>query len=199
MAGSKSSQVKVFVTHSGLERVVEDEDSYFVARASEPEMEVEILSRLLLFMGLTQQNAQSVLANYKPFLKRAHWSTADKSTLVMTGSLEFVWSHTLRALDRLGLDVVEKNKTQHELKVVIQRLSKGKLGGEDDEVSESSYIMQWFRGDGKDAAEDEDKQFILKFIPKGADVTIRIQDINNELAESVLAEQVGKGLLLELK
>ena len=89
------------------------------------------------------------------------------------------------------------------MKILVQKLSKEKIGGEKDEIAESSFIMQWFSGEGKNAAEDEDRQFILKLTPmtKSAmtkSVNIQLQNLEREPADSVLAEQVVKGLLIEL-
>ena len=202
LAGKLSSQTKIVVAHSGLQNVVsgegDDENFHFSSRASESDLEVEILSRLLVFMGLSQQDSTALLAGYRPYTQRAIISETNNKTVVMTGSMEFVWQRTLRALDRLGLDVAVKNEAQGELKILIQKLSNEKIGGEKDEVAESSFIMQWFTGEGKDAANDEDRQFILKLKPLTKSVNIQLQNLEREPADSVLAEQVVKGLLIEL-
>ena len=199
--GADTSQAKVYIAHSGLERVVEDDEdsSHFVSRASDRELEVEVLSRLLVFMGLTKQNATDLLLHYKPLIKRSHLAEDEKSTIIMTGSEDFVWRYTLHALDRLGLEVVDSDTVSREIKLVIQRLSKEKIGGEADDVAESSYIMQWIRGDGKDAMDDQNKQFILKLSPRSSTSAIQLQDMKREPADSVLAEQLIKGLLIELQ
>lgn len=200
--GELSSQTKIVVTHSGLQNVVsgegDDESFHFSSRVSESELEVEILSRLLVFMGLSQQGSTDLLASYRPYTQRAKLSATDNKTVVMTGSKGFVWQRTLRALDRLGLDVAEKNEGQGELKILIQKFSKEKIGGEKDEVAESSFMMQWFSGEGKNAADDVDRQFILKLKPLTNSVNIQLQNLEREPSDSVLAEQVIKGLLIEL-
>ena len=201
-SGKQSSQTKIVVTHSGLQNTAtgegDDENFHFSSRASESELEVEILSRLLVFMGLSQKGSTALLAGYRPYTQRAKISESDNKTVVMTGSKSFVWQRTLRALDRLGLDVAEKNENQGELKILIQKLSNEKIGGERDEVAESSFIMQWFSGEGKNAADDESRQFILKLNPLTESVSIQLQNLEREPADSVLAEQVVKGLLIEL-
>lgn len=200
--GEMSSQTKIVVTHSGLQNTVTgeggDEDFHFSSRASESELEVEILSRLLVFMGLSQQGATDLLASYRPYSQRAKLSVTDDKTVVMTGSKDFVWQRMLRALDRLELDVAEQDEGLGELKILIQKLSKEKIGGEKDEIAESSFIMQWFSGEGNNAADDEDRQFILKLKPLTKSVNIQLQNLEREPADSVLAEQVIKGLLIEL-
>lgn len=196
--GDGAGQTRVSITHSGRQNIVGDDVSYMAPRASEAQLEVELLSRLLVYMGLTRQDATALLRSYKPFAKRAQRSTVDEATMEMTGDTAFVWPRVLRAIDRLGFEVAEKDETRHELKVVIQKLTTEHIGGERDEIAESSFIMKWLGGENGDANKDETRQFYLKLEPQDKFVRLQVRNLQREPADSVLADQFIKSLLIEL-
>jgi outer membrane protein assembly factor BamC len=78
-------------------------------RASEPELEVEMLSRLMLYLGLRQLEVDQQLANIKLFAPRAsiHTDFAEDETYILVKD-EFMrtWNRTLHQLERLNFEVI---------------------------------------------------------------------------------------------
>ncbi|MCW8923197.1 MAG: outer membrane protein assembly factor BamC [Gammaproteobacteria bacterium] len=194
-----SEKTKIFMSHSGLEMFVQGDDVNWRSRCTEEELEREMLNRLALFVGLDDQEAEKVFENYRPYASRITVPGDKPNVLSITGTMNFVWKRSLRALDRLGMDVQEIDSATHQIKVAIEKLEREKLGEERDEIAESSWLMQWFSGSSEDYANDEDRQFILRFRENNAAVNLEILRPDGEPAESVLAEQLRKSLAIELQ
>ncbi len=194
-----NDKTKIFMSHSGMEKSVEGDDVNWRSRCTEEELEREMLNRLALFVGLDDSKAIKAFENYRPFASRVEVPKDKANTLYITGDMDFVWKRSLRALDRMGMDVVEMDAAKHQIKVAIEKLSKEDLGGERDEIAESSWLMQWFSGSGEDYAEDESRQFTLTFENKDGVVHLGILRPDGEPADSVLAEQFRKSLAIEFQ
>ena len=192
-------KTRIFVTHSGMEVQVQGEDVNWRTRCSEQELEHEILNRLALFVGLDDSEARAALANYKPYASRVKVPQDEASVLYVTGTMDFVWKRTLRALDRLGTDVQEMDSGSHQIKLAISQLKKSAADADEerDELAESSWLMQWFKGG--DSADDKARQFTLDLKQKNGVIKLSILTRDGELADSVLAEQLRKGLAIELQ
>ena len=86
-------------------------------RAFEPELEVEMLSRLMIYLGLRQSEVDGQLANIKLFSPRASIHTEftsggdegeeiDGTYLLVKDTYAQTWYRTLHQLDRLGFNVI---------------------------------------------------------------------------------------------
>jgi len=194
-----SDKTKIFMSHSGLEMSVQGDDVNWRSRCTEEELEREMLNRLALFVGLDEVESKKVFENYRPYASRITVPSDKANVLSITGTMNFVWKRALRALDRLGMDVQEIDSGTHQIKVAIEKLEREKIGEERDELAESSWLMQWFSGSSEDYANDEDRQFTLKFAADDDVVNLEILRPDGEPAESVLAEQFRKSLAIELQ
>lgn len=193
------SKTKIFMSHSGLEKLVEGDDVNWRSRCSEEELEHEMLNRLALFVGLDAVQSEKVFENYRPYTSRVRMPEDNVSTLYITGNMEFVWRRTLRALDRQNMDVQAIDASARRIKVAIEKISNESIGQERDEIAEASWLMQWLRGSGEGYAEDSSRQFTLKFVQGDDVVRLDILRHDGEPAESVLAEQFRKSLAIELQ
>lgn len=194
-AGSKNT--RIYVTHSGLEKSVEGDDINWRARVSEEELEREILLRLALYVGLDQKQFDKVYAQYRPYANRVKVSTDDSNVLYVTGTIDIVWKLTLRAIERMGFTIIETDPATHKVKVGIIKQTNEELGIEEDELAESSWLMQWLIGD--ENADDEDRQFFINHTAQQDVVRLDILESNNEVPDSVLAEQFIRRLVAELR
>ncbi|MCK5262907.1 MAG: outer membrane protein assembly factor BamC [Gammaproteobacteria bacterium] len=194
-----NDKTKIFMSHSGMERLVEGDDVNWRSRCTEEELEREMLNRLALFVGLNEAQAKKAFENYRPFASRVEVPEDKVNTLYITGDMDFVWKRSLRALDRMGMDVLETDTATHQIKVAIEKLTKEDLGEERDEIAESSWFMQWFSGSGEDYAENENRQFTLKLESNDGVIHLGILRPDGEPADSVLAEQFRKSLAIEFQ
>ncbi len=190
-----SNRSRVYVAHSGMEVDVQGEDINWRTRCSESELEREILSRLALYVGVDESQAKTALANYKPYASRVKIPQDDTSSLYVTGSMEFTWKRSMRALDRLGVSIAQTDMNTRTMDIAIDKLETLAAEAERDEIAESSWLMQWI----KSANDASDRQFKLAFTQSDGVTRLQIQTPQGEVAESVLAEQLRKGLAVELQ
>jgi len=195
----RGNKTRIFMSHSGMEKSVEGDDVNWRSRCSEEELEREMLNRLALFVGLSEAQSKKSFENYRPFALRVKVPKDKTNILYVTGNLDFVWERSLRALNRMGMDILKKDLKARQIKVAIEKLNKDKLGEERDEIAESSWLMQWLSGSGEDYAENENRQFTLKLAHEDGVVRLDILRPDGQPAESVLAEQFRKSLALEFQ
>ncbi|MDH5611439.1 MAG: outer membrane protein assembly factor BamC [Gammaproteobacteria bacterium] len=193
------NKTKIFMSHSGMEKSVEGDDVNWRSRCTEVELEREMLNRLALFVGLDEAQSAKVFEDYQPFASRIKVPKDKVNTLYITGDMNFVWKRSIRALDRMSIDVQEMDSNKHQIKVAIKKLARETIGEERDEIAESSWLMQWLSGSGENYAENENRQFTLKLQSDDGVVRLDILRPDGEPAESVLAEQFRKGLAIELQ
>jgi outer membrane protein assembly factor BamC len=104
-------------TQSDFKRLSENsasEPQTWGFRPREPELEVEMLSRLMVFLGLKKAEVDQQLANVKLFSPRAsiHTDNSDNETyLLMKSVKELAWNRLLHELDRLDIEVTSAEKS----------------------------------------------------------------------------------------
>ena len=116
--GEESGTTEVILTHRGMEEVVtgspaDIQGTVWQARASDPELEVEMLRRLMLHLGVTEQRADSELAVVADSPARAELVRQDgRSTLTLFEDFSRAWRRTGVALDRTGFAVEDRDREQ---------------------------------------------------------------------------------------
>jgi outer membrane protein assembly factor BamC len=117
IAGNTETGVsQIYISHRGTEyihvlstRANEDsEGAQWGFRASDTELEVEMLSRLMIYLGLEQSDVEKELKNIKLFAPRAVLQvdySENESYLLLNGQYTRNWNRTLHQLDRLNFEV----------------------------------------------------------------------------------------------
>jgi len=122
-AGTTANQV--YITHRGTEYDPESvivlarsdknhvEQAEWGFRASDTELEVEMLSRLMLYLGLRRAKVDQQLASVKLLSPRASIHTdytgdeaEDKTYILVKDEYTRTWNRTLHQLERLNIDVI---------------------------------------------------------------------------------------------
>jgi outer membrane protein assembly factor BamC len=110
--------VDIFVTHRGMTEEYKDASkttggTIWVPRPSDPELEAEFLSRLMVKLGVSAEQAKPIAA--------ATETTPTKTTLVTKGdasllnipdSFDVAWRRVGLALDRTGFTVEDRDRAQ---------------------------------------------------------------------------------------
>ena len=190
-AGRDAGTSEVYVSHQGLEQVVTSRDASsgnvettWQPRASDPQMEADLLDKLMVDFGLDSQQAKNQLASAStPRVQLA------KDTLFLPQeNLDVAWRRVGQALDRAGVAIEDLDRNAgiyyvHYVSGVAKKESKlfGFLGS----------------GNGSDTDRKADSsldrfQVVLKTQADGTNVTVR--DVKGELDDS----PAGAGLLNQL-
>jgi outer membrane protein assembly factor BamC len=149
---------EVFISHRGMEEVVQssspgtDTGTIWTPRPSDPELEAEMLKRLMVSMGSEAEKAAAQLAQPAP--QRAERAqvvvnAAGETTLVVDEGLARAWRQVGLSLDRVGFTVEDRDRSggvyfvryNDPLKEDKQRgfFSKLKFWGDDESESADQY------------------------------------------------------------
>ena len=109
----EDNTIEVFLTHRGVEEVVKgDESTVWQSRPTDPELEAEMLKRLMVFLGVQEQRAQAMLAKRVEKPVRAELITDNSgSALMIREDFSRAWRRTGVALDRVGFTVTDRDRT----------------------------------------------------------------------------------------
>jgi outer membrane protein assembly factor BamC len=171
-------RTELFLTHYGMKETVVGETDGFAQtewkwRPSDPELENEILNRLVLFLGGDKNVAKEVLqsqpkkADSKVQLQGDH--------LILKENFSRSWRLVGLALDRIGLVVEDRNRSQGTY--YISRVESIQA------AEDNSWLSKLFGGD-KDKAEQ--KQWRLKISGKDSTI-IRVLDEQGKPVDEKIA------------
>ncbi len=170
------NRTELFITHYGMKEVVAGEVEGFPqtawqVRPSDPELENEVLNRLVLFLGGDKSIAESVLRSGAN--KDASQMQVKGDTLVLHENFSRSWRLVGLALDRIGLVVEDRNRSQG--LYYISRV-------------ESIYESEkgWFSSLFSSKEESGQKQWQLKISGKES-TTVRVLDKQGKPVEEKLA------------
>ncbi len=118
--GQKPGTTEIYLTHTGVEEVVQGEypqteNSIWKPRPRDPELEAEMLKRLMVSLGIDKQRAQRIVAERKePNKAQAHMvKTADGQPAVeLDEPFSRAWRYTGLALDRVGFTVQDRDRAE---------------------------------------------------------------------------------------
>ena len=115
-----SGRSRVYIVHRGTEykHVIEsgrsvsgDSDSDWHFRRNEPELEVEMLSRLMVHLGLEQSDVDRQLVSAKLFEPRAslHFDVDEQSPfMILNDAYHIAWNRVYHQLERLNFEIDSK-------------------------------------------------------------------------------------------
>lgn len=107
---------EVYLTHRGVEEVVkgnpDDSTTVWQTRPTDPELEAEMLKRMMVFLGIEEQKAQSMLVRKGKDKVRAELvSDGTGSSLLIREDYSRAWRRTGVALDRIGFTVEDRDRS----------------------------------------------------------------------------------------
>ncbi len=107
----------IFISHRGMEEVYTSslqEDTRWQPRAPDPELEAEMLRRLMLRLGLNEEKAQSALKSTETAAPQAHIVPAANAqladVLIVKDRFDRAWRRVGLALDRVGFTVEDRDR-----------------------------------------------------------------------------------------
>jgi len=156
VAGEK--QTRLFISHRGMEVMVAEDGSSWQQTAANQMLEKELLYRMVLFAGLTEENAQDVFAEYKPYQARIrHVGESQSSKYAITGGKDVVWNRVIQAMDRMGADIKNKNKANGSLEVLVGEVAK-ELIEETEKAPDPGWLTELFADDEDQIIDEEVKE-----------------------------------------
>ncbi len=112
---------EIYISHRGAEEVYTGnsggntgpESTAWVARASDPELEAQMLSHLMTRLGAEQTKARTMVTNATPMQQRARLVQAESGAYVENSEgFDRAWRRVGLALDRVGFTVEDRDRSQ---------------------------------------------------------------------------------------
>lgn len=112
---NKDGSTDIFITHYGLKQVVAGEneagiETTWEVRPSDPELANEVMNRLVLFLGGDKTTAKAVLAKQEE--QAPPRATLQGENVLVSEGFSRTWRRTGIALDKLGLVVDDRNRSE---------------------------------------------------------------------------------------
>jgi len=172
----QAEKMNLYLTHYGMEEVIENETTertIWKPRPRDPELEAEMLGRMMVYMGLEEQKAKAMLARSSTKkVDRAIISrnAQGNSRLVVKETFPRAWRRTGVSLDRINFVVEDRNREKGIYYVQYVDPMAEEEGG--------FFSGLKFWGDKPDAVDKSKYQ--IKLMPRGDDTVIIVLDDNGQ-------------------
>lgn len=120
--GDSSGQTEVFLSHRGAEEVIQenaanlpsgDSSRSWQPRPSDPELEAEMLARMMVFFGNVEEASRRQIASAPARPERASMQRdGGGSVLTLEETFSRAWRRTGLALDRVGFTVEDRDRSR---------------------------------------------------------------------------------------
>jgi outer membrane protein assembly factor BamC len=181
--GTAPGTTELYLTQRGMEEVItgtaDDRSTKWKPRAPDPELEAEMLKRLVVFLGVDEQKAKSLMAAQPKTQSRAQL-VSDSNGVMLIDKEDFsrAWRRTGVALDRVGFAVEDRNRTDG---VYFVRYN-DPLG--EDEKGLLSKLAFW------SSDEEKAKQYRIVLLAQGAETQIIVNNAEGKRENSSTAKRI---------
>lgn len=113
--GDDQNQTEIFISHRGvLEKSSGENSTSWEARSAEPELEAEMLRRLMVFMGIEDAKARTRLAELNQGVVRARLVKDKEGNVLLDYWVSYprAWRIVGLALDRVGFTVEDRDRSK---------------------------------------------------------------------------------------
>jgi outer membrane protein assembly factor BamC len=182
--GANPGTTELYLTHRGMEEVVtgtpEEGSTMWKPRAPDPELEAEMLKRLVVFLGVGEEKAQTLLAAQPQTQSRAQL-VSDSNGIMLIDKEDFsrAWRRIGVALDRVGFAVEDRNRTDG---VYFVRYNDPL--GDEDKKGFLSKLAFWSSDEAKA------KQYRIVLLAQGAETQVIVNDAEGKRENSSTAKRI---------
>jgi outer membrane protein assembly factor BamC len=114
--GSQTGMTEIYISHRGMEEVytsVQKDDTRWQPRPPNPELEAEMLRRLMVRFGIQEERAKTAVATAVSSPQRAVLQKGqDGSALALNEQFDRAWRRVGLALDRVGFTVEDRDRSK---------------------------------------------------------------------------------------
>jgi outer membrane protein assembly factor BamC len=189
---------EIYIAHRGLSEQYETaqkDRTVWRGRPSDPQLEAEMLSRLLVKLGVPKASADATVAAaaQAPEAQATAVSTYarlndDKASLTLDTDLDTAWRRVGLALDRSGFTVESRDRKQGSYDI--------RLSDSDVEANRPGFFARMF---GAKAVGDGLSRFRVTVQAQGKQAQVQVlSDTGKTVADNPMAQRVAKQLLDEL-
>lgn len=195
--GSTPGTTEIYISHRGMAEVYTNEgrsETRWQSRAADPELEAEMLQRMLVRLGVDAERAKTLLVNEQKQEIRASMlkDTGSGSQLAVQEPFDRTWRRVGLALDRVGFTVEDRDRTKgiYYVRYVDPEVDADKKKGEKGFLDKLAF----WRSDKTDTRQAAQMRIVVK--GTGDTSTVQVQG-HDGLADGTETGRKILGLLLE--
>lgn len=187
---------EIYISHRGIEERLlgraAGEQVVWVARPSDPQLEREMLTRLMVSLGAKEEVARSEVAKTtETVAPRARVvATQPGAALQVDDALDRAWRRVGLALDRGGFTVEDRDRNQG---LYFVRFIDTKEAAKD----EPNFLTRWFKGD--DQAAKALNRYRIQLKAEGSGTLVTVLSNQGQPDKSANAQKIVALLADELK
>lgn len=199
--GSKPDKVEIYISHRGMYEIYISEgksQTRWQPRPSDPDLEAEMLRRLMVRLGADEAVAKAELAS-TPQAERAKLTRDPNGagTLVVEEAFDRAWRRVGLALDRINFTVEDRDRAQGVY--FVRYIDPEKDVNSKDSGGFLSKLMFWDSSDKKKAAAQQGDKFRILVKPVGSTATVQVLTLEGGVDESATGKKILTLLYGELK
>jgi outer membrane protein assembly factor BamC len=182
---------EIYISHRGAEEVAQGDTTVWQPRASDPELEAEMLNRLIVYLGVKQEQADRMMAATGTRAPQARLERDATGAVALRLDNDFsrAWRRTGLALDRVGFTVEDRDRSRG---LYYVRYVDPLAGGKDTGLL--SKLKFW--GEGEKPAKIE---YLVSLSEQGAGTRVVVLDRQGTRDNSDTAGRILALLEQELK
>ncbi len=177
---------EIFISHRGAEEVAQGDNFVWQFRPNDPELEAEMLTRLMLYLGVDEQQAEQQVAAAQEKTQVAVVQQDD--ALLVSEDFPRTWRRVGLLLDRSGFTVEDRNRSEG-----IYFVQYVPADAHEDEKSLLESLAFWR------SSKPESREFQIKLSELGEQTRINILNKEGQAAEAATTEQLLQVLMEKLK
>lgn len=183
---------EITITHRGMEEVFtsqREDQTRWTTRPSDPALEAEFLSRLMVKLGAKEEVARTTVAQAPIQAPRARAVAGQGATLQLDDGFERAWRRVGVALDRSGFTVEDRDRTSGLYYVRY-------VDPKEARREEPGFFSRLFGRDQKRATTD---RYRVAVKSEGNASTVSVQNAQGAPDTGEVAQRIVKSLLDDLK
>jgi outer membrane protein assembly factor BamC len=189
--GTKPGTTEIYLTQRGMEEVVQGSTTIWQPRKSDPELEAEMLKRMMVFLGVEEKKAGAlVAATRQGEAPRATMirDSAGGVTLTLNEDFSRAWRRTGLALDKVGFTVEDRDRSRG---VYYVRYIEPEEGGKKGFLSKLAFWK------GKEKSKSD--EYVVRLRQEGDLTRVAVVDKQGNPEHSSTGQQILKLLYEQLK
>lgn len=187
--GTQPATTEIYISHRGLEEVEQgDITTVWQPRPADPELEAEMLNRLMVYLGVEKREAQRmIVAKPKREARAVMVRDADGVALSLKDDFSRAWRRTGLALDRVGFTVEDRDRARG---VYLVRYADPLA-----EVKDKGFLSKLFSRDAKPSS----VEYQVSLVEQGDTTQVLVLDTDGQRDSSDTAGRILSLLHEQLK
>ena len=196
--GVKQGTTEIYISHRGMYEVIEGGDggnrTVWQPRPADPELEADMLRRLMVRFGVEEARSQSLMAaDGKRERAKVTRTQEGAGSLTLYDTFDRAWRRVGLALDRVGFTVEDRDRSKG---LYYVRYADPEIDGKKEEKGFISKLAFW-KSDGKN--KDKPEQYRIQIVAASGGSEVSVLNKEGSVEKSETASRILNLLLEQLK